>query len=96
MDRVPGLGRDLNILSRSERNHLLLHQPTPAGAVTGPRAGVADRPGARSGWPSGSRCCIRVGVACSVSAGGRPSLRRRWWRARDAWVARAFARRRHS
>ena len=28
---------------RSERNHLLRHQPTPAGAVTGPRAGVADR-----------------------------------------------------
>jgi len=49
MDRVPGLGQDLNILPRSERNHLLLHQPTPAGAVSGPRAGVADRPGARSG-----------------------------------------------
>jgi hypothetical protein len=49
MDRVPGLSQDLAILPRRERNHLLLHQPTPAGAVTGPRAGVVDRPGARSG-----------------------------------------------
>jgi len=32
--------------------------------------------------PSGSRCCIRAGVACSVSGGGRSSLRRRWWRTR--------------
>ena len=85
-----------NIMSRSERDHRLLHPPAPAGAVTGLPGGAAARRAPGLADPSGSRCCIRAGVACSVSAGGRPSLRRRWWRARDAWVRGRLPRRRLS
>ena len=74
--RVPARsGRACHVARESD--HLLLYQPAAAGAATDPPAGAA-----------GSRCCIRAGVACSVSAGGRSSLRRRWWRARDMWAGR--------
>jgi hypothetical protein len=74
--RVPGPVR-AGVPCRRESDHLLMYQPASAGAATDPPAGAA-----------GGRCCIRAGVACSVSAGGRSSLRRRWWRARDMWAGR--------
>jgi len=66
----------------------------PHSHETGSAARASAGPGAAPADLSVRRCCIRTGTVRSVSAGGRSSLRRRWWRARDTWVARALMPRR--
>src|SRR4029077_20086476 len=60
-----------NIMSRSERDHCFLPLPAPAGAVTGPPGGAADRPGARPGLPVPEKLLYHGGRCPLPTCGGR-------------------------